>query len=273
MVSTTPEVVKAAFTKESDVFREHGIVFLSPILNLSDRPLLARQMLGAWHPVLGVSEGENARAIAAGFEAQARYQAFLERQALEVIEALEREGRLGIVVLGRAYHHDPGLNQGIFERIRRLGYPILSQSTLPTDPALLDRLFGEEVREGVISHPLDISDVWKNTTSAASCQKLWAAKFVARHLNLVAVEISSFKCGHDAPIFSVVHDILDCSGAPHFAFKDVDENRPTGAIKVRVETIQYFLARQRERSAPGPVRHVERPSPAPAGPIAEIASG
>jgi activator of 2-hydroxyglutaryl-CoA dehydratase/predicted nucleotide-binding protein (sugar kinase/HSP70/actin superfamily) len=268
MVSTTPEVVKAAFSKESDVFREHGITFLSPILNLNDRALLARQMLDAWRPFLGVSEGENARAIAAGFQAQDRYQASLERQALEVLDTLESEGRLGIVVLGRVYHHDPGLNQGILERIQRLGYPILSQSTLPGDPTLLDRLFGEEVREGIISHPLDISDVWKNTTSAASCQKLWAAKLVARHPNLVAVEISSFKCGHDAPIFSVIHDILDCAGAPHFAFKDVDENRPTGAIKVRVETIQYFLARHNERRAVRPARLDESPRGELAGAVA-----
>jgi activator of 2-hydroxyglutaryl-CoA dehydratase/predicted nucleotide-binding protein (sugar kinase/HSP70/actin superfamily) len=269
MVSTTPEVVKAAFTKESDVFREHGIAFVSPIVSLGDRALLARQMLDAWGPILGVSAGESSRAIEAGFNAQARYQASLERQALEVLDMIEREGRPGIVVLGRTYHHDPGLNQGIFERIQRLGYPILSQSTLPSDPELLDRLFGEEVAEGVISHPLDISDVWKNTTSAASCLKLWAAKFVARHPNLVAVEISSFKCGHDAPIFTVIHDILDCSGAPHFAFKDVDENRPTGAIKVRVETIQYFLSRRKQLSALPPARELERPRIEPDGALEE----
>jgi hypothetical protein len=29
-------VVKAAFTKESDIFTENGIVYLDPILNLQD---------------------------------------------------------------------------------------------------------------------------------------------------------------------------------------------------------------------------------------------
>ncbi len=36
------------------------------------------------------------------------------------------------------------------------------------------------------------------------------------------------------------------SGTPFFAFKDIDENRPTGSIRLRVETIDYFLKRYRQ---------------------------
>jgi predicted nucleotide-binding protein (sugar kinase/HSP70/actin superfamily) len=111
---------------------------------------------------------------------------------------------------------------------------------------LLDRLFGDEDRAGVISSPLDITDVWKNAYSASTNQKIWAAKFTARHPNLVALELSSFKCGHDAPIYNVVEGIIENSGTPYFSFKDLDENKPTGSIKIRVETIDYFLKRYRE---------------------------
>ena len=149
-------------------------------------------------------------------------------------------------MLGRPYHHDPGVNHEILEQFQKLGYPVFSQSTLPLDEDLLERLFGGEVRAGVISHPLDISDVWKTANSASSNHKIWAAKFTARHPNLVAVEISSFKCGHDAPIYSVVEQIMERSGTPYFSFKDLDENKPTGSIRIRVETIDYFLRRYRE---------------------------
>jgi predicted nucleotide-binding protein (sugar kinase/HSP70/actin superfamily) len=246
MVAITPEVVKAAFTKESDVFGNYGIRYLSPMINLDDRKLFARQMFRAWEPILGISEEESRRAIQEGFKAYDRVMSDLQTKSREVIDMLEREDRIGIVVLGRAYHHDPGMNHDIFERLQKLGYPILSQSTLPTDEDLLERLFGEEVRSGIVSSPLDISDAWKNTTSAASSQKIWAAKFAARHPNLVGVEIASFKCGHDAPIFGVIEGIFEYAGTPHFAFKDIDENKPTGSIKVRVETIHYFLTRYRE---------------------------
>ena len=75
---------------------------------------------------------------------------------------------------------------------------------------------------------------------------MWAAKYVARHPNLVALELSSFKCGHDAPIYTVVEEIVEHSGTPYFCFKDIDENKPTGSIRIRVETIGYFLKRYRE---------------------------
>jgi hypothetical protein len=75
---------------------------------------------------------------------------------------------------------------------------------------------------------------------------VWAAKYVARHPNLVALELSSFKCGHDAPIYSVVEEVVEHSGTPYFCFKDIDENKPTGSIKIRTETIGYFLKRYRE---------------------------
>ena len=58
--------------------------------------------------------------------------------------------------------------------------------------------------------------------------------------------MSNFKCGHDAPIYSVVEEIIESSGTPYYSFKDLDENRPAGSIKIRVETIGYFLKRYRE---------------------------
>jgi predicted nucleotide-binding protein (sugar kinase/HSP70/actin superfamily) len=123
---------------------------------------------------------------------------------------------------------------------------VFSQNTLPLDEDLLERLFGDEVRAGVISHPLDISDVWKNSYSTSTNHKVWAAKFTARHPNLVALEMSSFKCGHDAPIYGVIEGIIERSGTPYFCFKDLDENKPSGSIRIRVETIDYFLRRYRE---------------------------
>jgi hypothetical protein len=62
----------------------------------------------------------------------------------------------------------------------------------------------------------------------------------------VALEISSFKCGHDAPVYTVVERIVEESGTPYFCFKDLDENKPAASIKIRVETIDYFLKRYRD---------------------------
>jgi predicted nucleotide-binding protein (sugar kinase/HSP70/actin superfamily) len=138
------------------------------------------------------------------------------------------------------------VNHEILEEFQKLGYPVFAQDALPIDDDIIWRLFGEEVRAGEIPHPMAVTDVWKNSYSENTTRKIWAAKYVARHPNLVALELSSFKCGHDAPIYTVVEEIVEHSGSPYFCFKDIDENKPTGSIKIRTETIGYFLKRYRE---------------------------
>ncbi len=150
------------------------------------------------------------------------------------------------MLLARPYHNDPGLNHDILEEFQKLGYPVLTQAALPIDDEIIWKLFGDEVRAGVITHPMDITDAWKNSYSENTSQKVWAAKYTARHPNLVALELSSFKCGHDAPIYTVVEETVTKSGTPYFSFKDIDENKPSGSIRIRVETISYFLKRYRE---------------------------
>ena len=44
----------------------------------------------------------------------------------------------------------------------------------------------------------------------------------------------------------MIEGIIEQSGTPYFCFKDLDENKPTGSIRIRVETIDYFLRRYRE---------------------------
>ena len=150
------------------------------------------------------------------------------------------------MLLARPYHNDPGINHEILDELQKLGYPILTQDALPVDDAFLDPLFADEVAAGVIENGRDIADAWKNSYSENTSRKVWAAKVTARHPNLIGLELSSFKCGHDAPIYTVVEEIVENSGTPFFAFKDIDENKPTGSIKIRVETIAYFLKRYRE---------------------------
>jgi predicted CoA-substrate-specific enzyme activase len=243
----TVEATYSAFIKECDLFKAKGIVFKKTFLNLDEPQLCARQMFEDWKGELGLSLGESHRAVKQGLRALSDFEARLRAQARAILDCLEREGRIGLVVLARPYHNDPGVNHGVCLELQKLGYPILYQDSLPVDHDLLEPLFGEEIREGLVSSPLSIDDVWKNAYSEHTSRKLWAAKFTARHPNLVALELASFKCGHDAPIYSNIEEIIERSGTPYFCFKDIDENRPAGSIKIRIETIAYFLERYREK--------------------------
>jgi activator of 2-hydroxyglutaryl-CoA dehydratase/predicted nucleotide-binding protein (sugar kinase/HSP70/actin superfamily) len=246
-VAATPEAVKAAFLKESDLFAERGVVYKNTFLKLSDPISAAHALFADWSEELGLSEEENERAVRQGFKALDDYNGRMRRLARQVLDRVVREQRLAVVLLARPYHNDPGLNHDIADELRKLGYPILTQDHLPLDDDILGPLFGAEVARGDFPSALSIADVWKNSYSENTNRKVWAAKFVARHPNLVALELSSFKCGMDAPIYTVVEEIVENSGTPYFCFKDIDENRPAGSIKIRIETIGYFLERYRER--------------------------
>ncbi|MBZ5646590.1 MAG: acyl-CoA dehydratase activase-related protein [Acidobacteriia bacterium] len=256
-VTATPASVKAAFTKEGNLFAEKGVIWKDTLTCLDNEVVLSRQMYDDWKDVLGLSEEENFRACKEGLAAMRKFDNDIMRAtAREVLKRLEAENRLGIVLLGRPYHNDPGINHEILEEFQKLGYPVFSQDSLPLDDEIIWRLFGDEVKAGIIQHPLDVSDAWKNSYSENTTRKVWAAKYIARHPNLVALELSSFKCGHDAPIYTVIEEIVEHSGTPYFCFKDIDENKPTGSIKIRVETIGYFLKRYREDMVRNKQKHL-----------------
>ena len=245
-VAISPEVVKAAYTKEGNVFEENDIRYLSPSFDMTDWPMFEYDMWKCMNDLLQVTWEENLEALDIAYKTWRSYFATLRSEARVVLDNLEEEGKLGVVMLARPYHNDPGLNHEIMQEIQKKGYPIFSIDSLPQDEGILERLFGKEVEAGVITHPMDITDVWKNAYSENSSKKIWAAKYVARHPNLVAIDLSSFKCGHDAPNYNTIEKIIEASDTPYFTFFDIDESKPSGSIKIRVETIDYFLQRYQE---------------------------
>lgn len=241
--AATPEAAHAAFVKNGNLFEERGIRVKRTFLDLEDPRVCAQQMHDGWADEMGLTIDESHRAVQEGFRALEQYHCEIRAQARAILQRLERENRLGIVVLARPYHMDPGINHGILEQLQERGYPILTVDSLPLDDEVLKPLFGEEADAGHVKSRLTIDDVWKNGYSENSSRKIWAAKFVARHPNLVALELSSFKCGLDAPIAWTLEQILERSETPFFRFRDLDENRPAASISMRVETIVYFLER------------------------------
>ena len=78
-------------------------------------------------------------------------------------------------------------------------------------------------------------------------QKVWSARFAAHHPNVAVLDLSSFKCGHDAPTYGLVDSVINASGTPYSALHDIDANRPTGSIKIRVKTYAHSLSLHEER--------------------------
>ncbi len=257
IVAGAPEVMKAAFTKETDFFKERGITYVDPALTFTEPSLLKRQMFESWGPLLGITEDESDFAVDQGWKANDIVDQDLQTKGRAILETVEEENRVAVLMIGRPYHSDPGLNHGVLEEFQVLGYPILSMRSIPKDPKWLERFFASDIKAGRIEGPLEVQDVWPENYSANSVQKVWAAKFAARHPNVVVLDLSSFKCGHDAPTYGLIDSIIGSSATPYSALHDIDANKPGGSIKIRVKTYAHSLKLHEERLEDQAKRHEE----------------
>ncbi|MDP3276287.1 MAG: BadF/BadG/BcrA/BcrD ATPase family protein [Deltaproteobacteria bacterium] len=239
IVAGVPEVMKAAFTKEQDFFAMRGIEYIDTAVSFSEMNFTCDRMFETWGARLGITRDENDHAHRQAMACFAEFDKDLQDKGRAILETVEHENRLAILMVGRPYHSDPGLNHGIPEEFQVLGYPILSVRSLPRDMEYLKRFFAPEIERG--QHPLDINDVWPENYSANSAQKVWAVKFAARHPNIALLDLSSFKCGHDAPTYGIVDAIVSTAGTPYAALHDMDANKPSGSIKIRVKTYAHSL--------------------------------
>lgn len=48
----------------------------------------------------------------------------------------------------------------------------------------------------------------------------------------------------DQPTFTPVQQIVERSGTLFFSFQELDSTKPAGSVKIRVETIAYYLQRR-----------------------------
>lgn len=239
----TPDVVHAVFTKDRDFFKENNIEYLKPFVRM-DRP---RETAGSLHEyfkdIFDISEDENTWAVVQGFAAMDQYFEKMQNAGAEVLNWLVDNDKIGILMLGHPYHHDPGFNHEIMDQFQIRGFPVLCIESLPTDPIFLSSFFTKDE----LNESFCIKDVWNRNFNRNTNLKIWAAKIAARHPNLVVVDLSSFKCGHDAPTYSYMSNILDASETPHFLFHDIDQNKPGAAFKIRIQTIEYFLRLEEAR--------------------------
>jgi len=240
IVAGTPDVMKAAFTKEQDYFANRDIQYLAPAFSFAEPTLLKRDMFEAFEGVLGMTEDESDFAVEQALAALDRFDRDLQDKGRAILDQVEYDNKIAILVLGRPYHLDPGLHHGIPDEFQVLGYPILSIRSIPKDREWLQRFYGED--EDVLS----INDVWPENYSAASAQKVWAAKFASRHPNVAILDLSSFKCGHDAPTYGIIDSIVAKSGVPASSLHDIDANKPGGSIKIRVKTYAHSLRLRQE---------------------------
>ena len=74
---------------------------------------------------------------------------------------------------------------------------------------------------------------------------------------MACLDLSSFKCGHDAPTYGLIDSIIASAGKAYSALHDIDANKPSGSIKIRVKTYAYTLMLLKEKLEDQAVKKVE----------------
>ncbi len=241
IVSGTPRVVYSSFTKEKNLFSKVGLSYVDDSLNFDNEKLLEKQLFDTWGDLLKISRDENKWAVKQANKALIQNDQEMMIKGKEVLKEVEKNDEIILLLLGRSYHSDPGINHEVLDLFQTLGFKTLSMRAIPKDREYLEEYFQKDLEDGYIEDYFDIRDVWPENFSTNSSQKVWAAKFASRHPNVAVVDLSSFKCGHDAPTYAIIDKILASSKTPHLTLHDIDANKPGGSIKIRVKTFAYTL--------------------------------
>ena len=241
IVSGTPKVVWSAFTKEKNLFEEKNIEYVDDALNFDNHHLLKKQLFHTWGTKLRISEDENNWAVEQAWRSLDENDKEIMKDGRSIINEAVENNEVVILLLGRPYHSDPGINHEVLDEFQSLGFKTLSMRAIPKDETYLSTYFDHDIKKGHTESAYDIRDVWEENFSTNSTQKVWAAKFAARHPNMAVLDLSSFKCGHDAPTYAIIDKILGASRTPHLTLHDIDANKPGGSIKIRVKTFAYTL--------------------------------
>lgn len=217
MVISYPELIK---NNMQDVLQD--IPLYTPFLPLADKKSLIPALVKILKE-LGFSKQDIVCAVDLAWTEQEQCKAEYRAQTKQVVEHLVAEQVPTIVLAGRPYHLDSGINHGIPELITSLGMAVLTEDGVAP--------LGKDIEH------LRVVDQWSYHSRLYR-----AAEFVSRTEGFQIVELNSFGCGLDSIVADQVKDILAANHKIHTLLK-IDEGTNLGAITIRLRSLQSVMAR------------------------------
>ncbi len=172
----------------------------------------------------GVSKREISRAVDFSLAAEQKSVDLQRKLAAQIIAKARAEDKPLIIILGRPYHLDPMVNNGIMDMVSDLGAYAISENAIPD-------LYNENL-DGVL--PL---------TQWSYHNRLYlAAKWIVKqnYDQIAGIQLNSFGCGPDAVVTDEVKTILESGGKIYASIK-IDEMSNLGAAKIRIRSVLEAL--------------------------------
>ena len=217
MVISYPELIR---NNMQDVMGETP--FYAPFLPLADKKSLVPALVKALKD-LPFSKGEIYDAVEVAWAEQEKCKADYREMTKKTVSRLVAEQVPTIVLAGRPYHLDSGINHGIPELITSLGMAVLTEDGVAP--------LGYEIKH------LRVVDQWSYHSRLYR-----AAEFVSRTEGFQIVELNSFGCGLDSIVADQVKDILSAKHKIHTLLK-IDEGTNLGAVTIRLRSLQSVMER------------------------------
>ncbi len=234
IVSGYPEVIRSSVNPE----KSHGIPLHIPVITFADRKLLAKGCKRALAP-LGLDLRRFRVAFARALDELGRVRREQQREGEKTVARAAAAGRKVVLLVGRPYHADRLINQGIPEMLADMGLDVITTESVPADGALTG---------------LQVLTQW------AFPNRLYhAARYAAAHDHIEVVQVNSFGCGPDAIASDELSAILRAAGKSLTVIR-VDETASTGAIRLRLRTLVETLALRGEQARKEPEPRI-KPKP------------
>ena len=217
MVISYPELIR---NNMQDVMGKTP--FYAPFLPLADKKSLVPALVKALKE-LPFSKSEISSAVDTAWAEQEKCKADYREMTKKTVSRLVAEQVPTIVLAGRPYHLDSGINHGIPELITSLGMAVLTEDGVAP--------LGKEIKH------LRVVDQWSYHS-----RLYHAAEFVSRTEGFQIVELNSFGCGLDSIVADQVKDILSAKHKIHTLLK-IDEGTNLGAVTIRLRSLQSVMER------------------------------
>ena len=238
MVISYPELIR---NNMQDVMGKTP--FYAPFLPLADKKSLVPALVKALKE-LPFSKSEISSAVDAAWAEQEKCKADYREMTKKTVSRLVAEQVPTIVLAGRPYHLDSGINHGIPQLITSLGMAVLTEDGVAP--------LGKDIKH------LRVVDQWSYHS-----RLYHAAEFVSRTEGFQIVELNSFGCGLDSIVADQVKDILSAKHKIHTLLK-IDEGTNLGAVTIRLRSLQSVMERsmRKHHNPEAPVETVVDDTPA-----------
>ena len=166
-------------------------------------------------------------AVDRGVREYRAYMKKLQQMGEKILDSAREEGKRIVVLAGRPYHADPGVNHGISRLLTEYGVAVLSEDS--------------------ISHlasktQVDVLNQWTYHSRMYS-----VAEYTGKQKDMELVQLVSFGCGLDAITTDEIKAITEEKGKIYTQLK-IDEITNLGAVRIRIRSLLSAIE-QREREA------------------------